>query len=93
MTTFRTIAIAGTAVLLHAAPAFSGEEFSFVQMCDTQFGMGGYRHDVATFTRAVDQINRMEPDFVLICGDLVNKANEKSWAEFNRIKAGFKIPC
>lgn len=67
--------------------------FSFVQMCDTQLGWGGYRHDVKTFNLAVNQINRMKPDFVLICGDLVHKANEKSWADFNRIKAGFKIPC
>jgi len=26
------------------------EAFSFVQMCDTQLGMGGYEHDVKTFT-------------------------------------------
>ena len=67
--------------------------FSFAQMCDTQLGMGGYKHDVKTFGLAVDQINRMKPDFVVICGDLVGKANEKSWADFKRIKAGFKIPC
>ena len=36
---------------------------------------------------------KMKPDFVVICGDLVSKANDKSWADFNRIKAGFKIPC
>lgn len=67
--------------------------FSFVQMCDTQLGMGGYEHDVKTFELAVEQMNRMKPDFVVICGDLVQKANEKSWVDFSRIKAGFKIPC
>jgi 3',5'-cyclic AMP phosphodiesterase CpdA len=67
--------------------------FSFAQMCDTQLGMGGYEHDVKTFGLAVDQINQMKPDFVVICGDLVSKANDKSWADFKRIKAGFKIPC
>lgn len=67
--------------------------FSFVQMCDTQLGMGGYEHDVKTFELAVDQINEMKPDFVVICGDLVQKANDQSWLDFNRIKAGFKIPC
>ena len=69
------------------------QPFSFVQMCDTQLGMGGYEHDVKTFTLAVEQINRMKPDFVVICGDLVNKANEQSWLDFNRIKSGFVIPC
>ncbi len=67
--------------------------FAFVQMCDTQLGMGGYEHDVRSFELAVDQINALEPDFVLICGDLVDKADDKSFADFNRIRAKFKIPC
>lgn len=71
----------------------SPAQFTFVQMCDTQLGMGGYEHDVKTFELAVSQINALAPDFVLICGDLVGKANDKSLADFNRIKAGFKIPC
>jgi predicted phosphodiesterase len=75
------------------APSSQSLLFSFVQMCDTQLGMGGYEHDVKTFGLAVDQINKMKPDFVVICGDLVSKANDQSWADFNRIKAGFKIPC
>ena len=70
-----------------------GEAFSFVQMCDTQLGMSGYEHDVRTFKQAVALINRMAPDFVVICGDLVSKANEKSFNDFNAIKSGFKIPC
>jgi 3',5'-cyclic AMP phosphodiesterase CpdA len=69
------------------------EPFTFVQMCDTQLGMGGYEHDVMTFKLAVKQINSIKPDFVVICGDLVQKANDKSFADFNAIKAGFKIPC
>lgn len=67
--------------------------FSFVQMCDTQLGMGGYEHDVMTFTLAVKQINAMKPDFVVICGDLVQGPDDKSFADFNAIKAGFKLPC
>jgi len=68
-------------------------EFSFVQLCDTQLGMGGYEHDVATFTEAVDQINRLNPDFVLVCGDLVQDRNEKSFVDFKRIRNGFTVPC
>lgn len=67
--------------------------FSFAQMCDTQLGMGGYEHDVEMFKLAVKKINSLKPDFVVICGDLVNKADDKSFADFNSIKAGFKIPC
>ncbi|MBT6400407.1 MAG: hypothetical protein HOK04_11500, partial [Verrucomicrobia bacterium] len=69
------------------------KEFTFIQMCDTQLGMGGYEHDVMTFTLAVKQINAMKPDFVVICGDLVQTANDKSFEDFNRIRAGFKLPC
>lgn len=69
------------------------EGFSFVQMCDTQLGMGGYQHDVATFSLAVKQINAMPVDFVVICGDLVQTADEKSFADFNSIRSGFTLPC
>lgn len=73
--------------------ALQAEAFSFVQMCDTQLGMGGYQHDVATFKLAVKQINAMPVDFVVICGDLVQKADEKSFADFNSIRSGFTLPC
>ena len=69
------------------------QAFSFAQMCDTQLGMGGYEHDVKTFKLAVKQINRMKPDFVVVCGDLVNKSDDKSFADFNGIREGFKLPC
>ncbi|MBN2455021.1 MAG: metallophosphoesterase [Sedimentisphaerales bacterium] len=67
--------------------------FTFVQLCDPQLGMGGYEHDVNSFKQAVKQINDLQPDFVLICGDLVHKPDEKSFADFNKINAGFTVPC
>lgn len=69
------------------------QPFTFVQMCDTQLGMGGYEHDVATFKAAVKKINQLKPDLVVICGDLVNKAEDQSFADFNSIRAGFTMPC
>lgn len=68
------------------------EAFSFVQLCDPQLGAGGYEHDVKTFQQAVDQINERNPDFVVICGDLVARANDKSVHDFQRIKAGLAVP-
>ncbi len=67
--------------------------FSFVQICDTQLGMGGYEHDVQTFKQAVKQINELNADFVVICGDLVNDASDSSYSDFKEIMLGFKIPC
>lgn len=69
------------------------EPFTFVQLCDTQLGMGGYEHDIKTFEQAVLQINEINPDFVIICGDLVNEANDSSYTDFKRIRDQFKIPC
>src|SRR5437762_3249474 len=69
------------------------QPFTFVQMCDPQLGIGGYEADVARFKQAVKQINALKPDFVVICGDLVNGATTKSFADFNAIKAGFAMPC
>ena len=39
------------------------------------------------------QINLMRPDFVVICGDLVDKADDKLFADFNSIRADFELPC
>ena len=70
------------------------EEFVFVQMCDTQLGMGGYEHDVETFKQAVNHINMLKPDFVVICGDLINTTeDDQAFADFNGIKSGFEMPC
>lgn len=67
--------------------------FSFVQLCDTQLGMGGYEHDLKTLSQAVKQINELDCDFVVICGDLVNKADDSSFTDFINITKGFNIPC
>ncbi len=69
------------------------ETFTFVQVCDTQLGFGGYDEDVAAFEQAVRQIDALAPDFVVICGDLVNHADERSWSDFVRINGGFEMPC
>lgn len=69
------------------------EPFAFVQLCDTQLGMGGYEHDIKTFKQAVKQINQINPDFAVICGDLVNHASDSSYADFKNIMKGFKMPC
>ena len=86
-----------TAVLCAAAVVVAqtalAETFTFVQMCDTQLGMGGYEHDVNSFKEAVKQINALKPDFVVICGDLVDKADDRSFADFKNIKAGLVVPC
>ena len=84
-----------TAVLLGSVYSCKKEQepFTFVQMCDTQLGMGGYQHDIKTFEQAVQQINALHPDFAVICGDLVHHVSDTAYAEFKRILQGFEIPC
>jgi len=67
--------------------------FSFVQLCDPQLGMGGYEHDVESFRQGVEQINELNCDFVVICGDLVHHASDSSYADFLEIIKEFNIPC
>jgi serine/threonine-protein phosphatase CPPED1 len=69
------------------------ESLVFVQLCDPQLGFGGYEHDVNSFKIAVQKINELKPDLVLICGDMVNNFDDKSLADFNDIRAGLKMPC
>ena len=67
--------------------------FTFVQLCDPQLGVGGYEHDVNTFKQAVNRINILKPDFVIICGDLAHYYTEESINDFKDINDGFKVPC
>jgi 3',5'-cyclic AMP phosphodiesterase CpdA len=69
------------------------QSFDLAQMCDPQIGFIDYAAELARFRQAVQQINELKPDFVLICGDLVNNPSRKSFADFNAVKAGFKVPC
>ena len=93
----KVVAFGAVAVFLPQA-TFAGEKeqeepFTFVQLCDTQLGFGGYDHDVRSFRQAVKQCNALKPDFVVICGDLVDGPTKKSITDFNNIKAGFTMPC
>lgn len=81
-----------SAVSISGAPP-EKQAFTFVQISDTQLGMGGYEHDVKTFKAAVAQINALQPDFVVICGDLVHTATDESFADFKEIKAELAVPC
>ena len=78
---------------LSIADKTSKTTFTFAQLCDPQLGYGGYEADMKRFEQAVEQINDLKPDFVVICGDLVAKANEDSFADFNKIKAKLTVPA
>ena len=80
-------------VTFHAR-ADEPERFVMVQLCDTQLGQGGYEHDLETFRLAVGQINALNPDFVVLCGDLVdNGADPKAYEDFLSVYKGFEVPC
>ena len=81
------------AILLLLAPlaAQSGPGF-FVQLADPQFGAftsdRGFEQETANFEFAIANINRIRPAFVVVCGDLVNKAGDPAQvAEYFRITA------
>jgi len=82
------------AMPLSAASAEAPEPFVFVQLCDTQLGMGGYADDKESLRLAVEQINELKPDLVFICGDLVNDpSDDNAFADFKALVAGFAAPC
>lgn len=87
-------AVLAVVALTATVPAFADEPFTFAQMCDPQFGMGGYERDVVRFRQAVSQINALKPDFVVICGDLVNTATiEGTLQDFAEKKKALEAPC
>jgi serine/threonine-protein phosphatase CPPED1 len=68
------------------------EVFAFVQIADPQLGKGGYEHDIKLFRKAVERINGLKPDFVVICGDFVEDFDSQSVADFNKIKSELAVP-
>jgi serine/threonine-protein phosphatase CPPED1 len=68
----------------------SDREFLFIQMTDPQFGFfsnnKGFSEETKLYEKAVAEINRIKPAFVVITGDLVNdRSNQAQWDEFRRI--------
>lgn len=66
------------------------DSFFFIQMSDPQFGMftdnKSFEKETENFTKAIQEANRLQPAFVVITGDLVNRAFDTAQiAEFKRI--------
>jgi 3',5'-cyclic AMP phosphodiesterase CpdA len=64
--------------------------FFFIQLTDPQFGMvnnnAGFEQETANLEFAVATANRLKPAFVVVTGDLVNRAgDEAQTAEYFRI--------
>lgn len=63
--------------------------YFFIQLSDPQFGFfsknKGFEKETALYEKAVMEINRLKPDFVVITGDFVNDHNDQTQiAEFKR---------
>lgn len=66
--------------------------FTVIQVTDPQFGFfennKGFPKETSLYTKAVEVINNIAPDFVVITGDLVNDMKDRSQVEeFKRITA------
>ncbi|MEX2371580.1 MAG: metallophosphoesterase [Bacteroidales bacterium] len=83
-------------IILHgisnAQNSGSDTTWFFIQLTDPQFGMfennEGFGKETVLYTKAVEKINGLKPDFVVITGDLVHDPDDESQiAEFKRITA------
>jgi 3',5'-cyclic AMP phosphodiesterase CpdA len=77
-------------VIFSLAQFLSAADLTFVQMSDPQFGMFAENRDFAretvNFGRAIALANGLKPAFVIVCGDLVNRAGDADQiAEYHRI--------
>jgi 3',5'-cyclic AMP phosphodiesterase CpdA len=76
--------------ILLPATAQSREPWYFAVLSDPQFGMyakdQNFTQETANFEFAIANLNRLHPRFVVICGDLVNRAGDSAEiAEYKRI--------
>jgi serine/threonine-protein phosphatase CPPED1 len=77
-------------VLSGCAPQVRLNSFFFIQMADTQFGFfednRSFGKETINFEKAIAAANRLKPQFVVVCGDLVNKPGyNEQVAEYRRI--------
>ena len=78
--------------LLSGCAGLKPQPFTFVQLCDPQIGFGDYQADLSRLERAIAQVNTRRPDFVVICGDLVNRPDEKSFRDFQAARRTLEAP-
>lgn len=76
----------------HLKPNASPEQFQFAIVSDRT---GGHRAGI--FSKAVQQINLMQPEFVMSVGDLIEgsrdpQASRAQWSEFNAYAKQFQMP-
>jgi 3',5'-cyclic AMP phosphodiesterase CpdA len=90
------LGIAGTAFAQKQGPK---SPWFFIQISDPQFGMfennASFEKETILYEAAVNKINKLNPDFVVITGDFVHNSNSDSQIqEFKRITAKInpKIP-
>lgn len=88
---FKTL-LPALALAAALAPPQSAQEgpLHFLQMADPQFGMytkdQDFRQETANYEFAIATANRLKPQFVIVCGDLVNKPGDAAQiAEYERI--------
>ena len=68
------------------------DSFTFIQMTDTQFGMftenKSFEKETDHFTKAITAANRLKPAFVVVTGDLINRAFDTAQiAEYYRVSS------
>ncbi|RHJ94944.1 metallophosphoesterase [Parabacteroides bouchesdurhonensis] len=84
------------AILLSASTAVAqSDAFYFVQMSDPQFGMlegnKEFSKETKLMEQAVKAVNKLNPEFIVFTGDLVNDwKDKKQIAEFQRILGQIK---
>jgi len=99
MKRFKTLLLSILILALSGNLSAQKKPFFFIQLTDTQFGFiennKGFEQETKIFEKAVAEINRLKPDFIVITGDLVNdRKDESQLAEFKRIAGmiGKEIP-
>jgi serine/threonine-protein phosphatase CPPED1 len=76
------MAVCGLLLVAGPMPAANAQPFFFIQLTDPQFGMyannADFVKETANFESAMATVNRLKPAFVVVTGDLVNKAGDKA---------------
>jgi 3',5'-cyclic AMP phosphodiesterase CpdA len=87
---WRSLAFFLLAILIPGIAGAQQQAWFFAVLSDPQFGMyakdQSFTQETANFEFAIANLNRLHPRFVVICGDLVNRAGDPAEiAEYKRV--------
>ena len=79
---------------INSSAQTANDTLVIAHMCDSQLGFGadGIEEDIIQFNKAIENVNRLQPDLVVMAGDMVHIPDSAHYARFFECARKFTVP-